>query len=217
MTSSCETTMTNARNDAIYRAWAPVYDLVMRPVYGGARRRAIEILALQPGEHVLIPGVGTGLDLPLLPAGVHVTAADINPAMLARARTKIRERDVNLVVADAQALQFPDASFDAVILNLILSVVPDGAAASREAWRVLRPGGRAVIFDKFLPERASLSPLRRAAGWAIRLIGTDPNRRLSDMIGGAPDLRVERDEASLLGGQYRIVLLRKDSRGNPVA
>ena len=86
---------------------------------------------------------------------------------------------------------------------------PDGAAAFREAWRVLCPGGRVVIFDKFLPERASLSRLRRAAGWLIRCIGTDPNRRLSDLTGGVPGIRVERNEASLLRGQYRIVLLRK--------
>ncbi len=203
------TTMSNERNAVIYRAWAPIYDLVMRPVYGAARRRAIQLLALQPGERVLISGAGTGLDLPLLPVGACVMAVDLNPAMLAKARAKVGGRDVNLVLMNAQALQLPDASFDAVILNLILSVVPDGAAAFREAWRVLRPGGRAVIFDKFLPEQSRLSPLRQMLGGVIRALGTDPNRRLSEITGGGADLVIERDEASLLHGQYRIVLLRK--------
>ena len=94
--------------------------------------------------------------------------------------------------------------------SLILSVVPDGAAAFREAWRVLRPGGRAVIFDKFLPEAGRLSLLRRAIGAVLRVLGTDPNRRLSQLIAGAPGLVVERNEPSLLRGQYRIVLLRKE-------
>ncbi len=201
--------MENRRNLAIYRRWAPVYDWVMRPLYGGARRRAIALLALQPGEEVLIPGVGTGLDLPLLPPGVRITAIDLSPAMLAQARAKAGGRPVSFAVMDAQVLPFPDTSFDAAILNLILSVVPDGAAVLRETWRVLRPGGRVIILDKFLPEQSRLSPLRRALGRVLRAIGTDPNRRLSELLGSPADLVIERNQADLLRGQYRLVLLRK--------
>ncbi len=205
--------MNNQRNLVTYRLYAPLYDFAFRRVYATGRRRAIELLNLQPGERVVIPGVGTGLDLPLLPSGVHITATDLSPAMLNKARAKARGREVAFAVMDAQALQLPDNSFDAVILNLILSVVPDGAAAFCEAWRVLRPGGRAVIFDKFLPEQRRLSSFRRLLGGVIRVLGTDPNRRLSEIIGGSPGLVVECDEANLLRGQYRIVLLRKG--GNP--
>ncbi len=201
--------MTNQRNLGIYRLYAPIYDLVFQPVLAAGRKHAIELLNLQSSERVVIPGVGTGLDLPLLPSSVRITATDLSPAMLDKARVKVHGRDVNFAVMDAQALQLPDNSFDAAILNLILSVVPDGAAAFREAWRVLRPGGRAVIFDKFLPESSQLSPFRQSLGRIVRALGTDPNRRLSDIIGGAPDLVVEQDEPSLLNGQYRIVLLQK--------
>jgi ubiquinone/menaquinone biosynthesis C-methylase UbiE len=201
--------MINQRNLVIYRLYAPVYDAVMRPVMNTARRREIDRLQLQAGEHVLISGAGTGLDLPLIPAGVHITAIDLSPAMLDRARHKAAGRDVSFIEMDAQALKFADSTFDAVILNLILSVVPDGATAFREAWRVLKPGGRAVIFDKFLPEHAVLSPLRRVMGKVIAALGTDPNRRLSDIIGSVPDVSVEHDGPSLLRGQYRIVVLRK--------
>jgi phosphatidylethanolamine/phosphatidyl-N-methylethanolamine N-methyltransferase len=164
---------------------------------------------VQPGERVLVPGVGTGMGLAALPYGAHITASDLSPAMLAQARRKLAGKAAVLEVMDAQRLRYPDARFDAILMSLILSVVPDSAAAFREAWRVLRPGGRAVIFDKFLPEHGWLSLLRRAVGWAARAIGTDPNRRLSEIIAGASDLVVERNEASLLRGQYRIVLLRK--------
>jgi len=201
--------MDDKRNLATYRLWAPVYDYVMQPVYGRARRRAIELLNLLPGEKVLIPGIGTGLDLPLIPADVQLTGIDLAPSMLEKARLKADGRAVKLAVMNAQKLEFESNSFDAVILNLILSVVPDGAAAFGEAWRVLRPGGRAVIFDKFLPESESLTLFRSILGRIIRIIGTDPNRRLSHMLCSSPDLNIILNEPILLNGQYRIILLRK--------
>ena len=201
--------MDDERNQTIYKWWAPVYDKVMGPFAGKARQHAIELLKLQPGESVLLSGVGTGLDLPHIQAGVKATGIDLSSAMLRKARDKANGQDVKLCEMNAQTLDFPDGSFDAVILNLILSVVPDGAAAFREAWRVLRPGGQAVIFDKFASEDGKLSALRRGLGKIIALFGTDPNRRLSDIIGQPADLTIEHNESSLLHGQYRIVLLRK--------
>ena len=201
--------MDNDNNLRIYRAWAPVYDLVMGPFSGRARQQAIKLLDLRPGEQLLIPGVGTGMDLPLIPPSISVVGVDISREMLAKAHLRVGGRQVTLLEMDAQALDFADGTFDAVLFNLILSVVPDGAAAFREAWRALRPGGRAVIFDKFLSESSKLTPVRRLAGRVVSIIGTDPNRRLSDIIGGVPGLIAERDQASLLGGLYRIVRLYK--------
>jgi len=201
--------MDNDNNLRIYRTWAPVYDLVMGPFSGRARRQAVKLLDLRPGEQLLIPGVGTGMDLPLIPLGISVVGVDISREMLAKAHLRVGGRQVTLLEMDAQALDFADGNFDAVLFNLILSVVPDGAAAFREAWRALRPGGRAVIFDKFLSENSKLTPLRRLTGRVVSAIGTDPNRRLSDIIGGAPGLTIERDQSSLLGGLYRIVRLYK--------
>ena len=201
--------MNDERNQTIYKLWAPVYDRVMGPFAGKARRRAIELLNLRAGERVLLTGVGTGLDLPHLKPGVKATGIDLSPAMLHKARAKVDGQDVTLSEMNAQALNFPDDSFDVVILNLILSVVPDGAAAFQEAWRVLRAGGRIVIFDKFAPEGKQPSAVRRGLGHIIALFGTDPNRRLSDVIGRSHDMKIERDEPSLLHGQYRIVLLSK--------
>lgn len=204
--------MDKERNRRIYRLWAPVYDAFFTRVFDRPRRRAIELLDLQPGERLLIPGIGTGLDLPYIPAGVSVVGTDISPEMLDKARPKADDRAVTLLEMDAQALEFPDASFDAVLLNLILSVVPDGAIAFREAWRVLKPGGRGVILDKFLPEDSALTPGRRLVGRIARALGTDPNRRLSEIIGGVPGLIIERDEPSLLRGQYRILKMWKEQQ-----
>ena len=206
--------MNDERNQTIYRWWAPVYDKVMGPFAGKARQRAIEALNLRAGEQVLLSGVGTGLDLPYLPAEVKAVGIDLSPEMLRKARAKANRQNVVLCEMNAQALDFPDSSFDVVILNLILSVVPDGAATFREAWRVLRPGGRAVIFDKFAAEAGRISALRRGMGKIIALFGTDPNRRLSEMMGSPVDLAIERDEPSLLHGQYRIVLLCKQGHSD---
>jgi phosphatidylethanolamine/phosphatidyl-N-methylethanolamine N-methyltransferase len=201
--------MNNTYNLKLYGFYAPRYERLFGWLYTQPQRRAVSLLNAQPGERVFVPGVGTGMGLSELPVDARITAIDLSPAMLAQAQRKLAGRVIDFEVMDAQHVRFPDASFDAVLLSLILSVVPDGAAAFREAWRVLRPGGRAVIFDKFLPESGRLSLLRRAIGAAMRAIGTDPNRCLSQLIAGAPDLVVERNESSLLRGQYRIVLLRK--------
>jgi ubiquinone/menaquinone biosynthesis C-methylase UbiE len=201
----------NAYNLKLYGFYAPRYERLFAWLYARPQHRAVALLNVQPGERVLVPGVGTGLGLAALPAGAHVTAIDLSPAMLAQAQRKLTGRAIAFEVMDAQHLCYPDGSFDAALLSLILTVVPDGAAAFREAWRVLRPGGRAVIFDKFLPEAGRLSPLRRAVGAVMRVIGTDPNRRLSELIEGAPGLVIEHNEPSLLRGQYRIVRLRKQS------
>ena len=203
--------MNNTYNLKLYGFYAPRYERLFGWLYTRPQRRAVALLTVQPGERVFVPGVGTGMGLAELPVDAHITAIDLSPAMLAQARRKLAGRAIDFEVMDAQHLRYADASFDVVLLSLILSVVPDGAAAFREAWRVLRPDGRAVIFDKFLPEAGRLSLLRRAIGAVMRAIGTDPNRRLSQLIAGVPGLIVERDEPSLLGGQYRIVLLRKEA------
>jgi len=203
--------MNNRRNLALYRLYAPLYDGLVRPLFHTARQRAIELLQLRPGERLLLSGAGTGLDLPLIPPGVRVTAVDLSPAMLQKGREKGNGRAA-FALMDAQQLGLAAAAFDAVALNLILSVAPDGGAAFAEAWRALRPGGRAVIFDKFLAEDGRLSPLRRAVGKVIAKLGTDPNRHLSDILRAAEPISIEQNEASLFGGQYRIALLHKPEK-----
>ena len=200
--------MNNQRNLRIYRLWAPLYDAAIGRVFDRPRRRAIDLLQLQPGEHLLLSGAGTGLDLPLISPEIRVMAVDLSPAMLQKAWQKGHGR-ATFALMDAQALALPDHIFDAAALNLILSVVPDGQAAFREAWRTLRPGGRLVIFDKFLPEDGRLSPLRGAVGKIIAALGTDPNRRLSDVIPQERVAAVSRNDPAIFRGQYRLVLLRK--------
>lgn len=189
-----------------YTLWSPIYDLVVRPLQQ-ARQRSIAVLALRPGDRVLVPGVGTGEDLRLMPAGVSVVGADLTPAMLGRARAK--GVATPLCVMDSRRLAFADASFDAVVLHLILAVMDEPGRGLREAARVLRPGGRIAVFDKFLADAARPSPLRRLANAITSTLFSDINRRLGDMIADSgAGLEIVHDEAVLFRGAYRIVLLR---------
>jgi len=203
--------LTNRWNRSIYRLWSPLYDRLFDRFFAApGRRQAMQRLDLQPGERVLLVGVGTGADLPLLPAGVWAVGVDLSPDMLARAAAKLplAGRDVMLVQGDAQALPLPAGQFDAALLNLVLSVVPDGATCLRETLRALRAKGRVVIFDKFLPDDASLGLGRRLFNFFTTLVGTDINRRFGDIARNSP-CTIVNDTPSLLRGAYRVILLQK--------
>ena len=202
--------MTNRWNQFIYRLWAPIYDATVDHFFLPGRKRAIELLDLQPGERVLLVGIGTGADLPILPIGVQATGVDISSDMLKRARQKLPlpGREVTLLQGDAQQLLVDELSFDVVIFNLILSVIPDGAACLRENLRALKPGGRAIVFDKFLPDSGTLSLGRKFLNLGSTLFGTDITRRFGDLVKGIL-VKVISDEPSLLNGTYRVILLRK--------
>ncbi len=202
--------MTNTYNRFIYRLWAPIYDATVGGVFQSGRKRAFDILDLQPGERVLLVGVGTGADLPLLPEGVQAVGVDLSPAMLAKARVRLPLPgcEVELLEGDAQKLQVEEAGFDAVVFNLILSVIPDGRACLRENLRALKPGGRAVVFDKFLPDVGQLSFGRRLLNIGSTLFGTDINRRFCDMAQGL-DLVITRNEPSIMNGLYRVILIKR--------
>lgn len=195
-------------NRARYTVLAPVYDAFAG--FHRQRRRAAELLDLRAGERVLIDGCGTGADLRYLPRGAEVSACDLTPAMVER--TRARAETLGLAVdartADAQALPYPDAAFDVVLLHLILAVVPDPVAAIREAERVLRPGGRATVLDKWVPAGRAPSLARRAANLVANAVATDLTRSLEPLV-AATSLRVEHQERAGPGGFFTLTLLRR--------
>jgi ubiquinone/menaquinone biosynthesis C-methylase UbiE len=203
--------MSDASLRRAYGFWALVYDLIVGGV-GRARRRSLEVLAPRPGERVLLVGVGTGLDLPHLPRHARYDAVDLAPAMLRRARHRAERLGlpVTALEASAASLPFADGRYDAAILHLILAVVPDPAAALREVERTLRPGGRAVVWDKMLPDGGRPSLLRRGLHALTHRHLTGFLFDLPSTLAAAPSLRVTHREPSVLGGLWQIVLLEKD-------
>lgn len=200
-------------NRVRYTAWAPIYDRVVG-LAGFTAARAASISALQLGsaDRVLIAGAGTGLDLAYVPAEVTVAAFDVTPAMVQRLRRRAATsgRHVSCQIADARRMPYADETFDAVVLHLILAVMPEPARGLAEATRVLRPGGRIAIFDKFLPQDERPSAARRAANLVARVLFSDINVRFEDLVGGLP-LTIERHQAAGFRGLYRTLTLRKDA------
>ena len=190
-----------------YSLYAPVYDPVVRRLDAG-RRRSLALVDLRPGERVLIPGCGTGLDFPHLPGGLDVVAGDVAPGMNRAARTRRTASAGPRSAARCPRLDLPDGSFDVVLLHLLLAVVPDPEAAIRETARVLRPGGRVAVFDKFLPDGERPSLRRRLAGAVARVVATDLNRQLGPLLDHAGLVLVHREPA-LFGGLFEAALARK--------
>ncbi|MCC7282988.1 MAG: class I SAM-dependent methyltransferase [Acetobacteraceae bacterium] len=86
-------------------------------------------------------GVVTRALLAALPEAVRIVATDLSQAMLDHAASTIASGRITWQQADAQALPFPDGSFDAVVCQFGVMFFPDKAKAFAEAYRVLRPGG----------------------------------------------------------------------------
>jgi SAM-dependent methyltransferase len=137
------------------------------------RDRLREILEAKPGERILEVGPGTGyytLDVAewVKPDGA-VEILDLQDEMLAHTMRRAGERgltNVSPTQADATAMPYEDASFDAAFLVTVLGEIPDQDAALRELARVLKPGGRLVVGELFGdPHYVRLGPLRlRASG-----------------------------------------------------
>lgn len=197
----------NRWNRLRYSLWAPAYDLVGRR-FDRQRRASLGLLDLKPGERVLLVGAGTGADLPYLPDGCAVVATDLTFAMLAKARTRLRP-GIRLAIMDGQQLALPPESFDAVVLHLIVAVIPDPARCLQEVDRVLRPGGRAVVFDKFV--KGGKPPLLlRAVNVVSGALFTEVTRNFERILAkSGARLTVEQDLPALFRGVFRRIMLRK--------
>ena len=191
-----------------YRLLAPVYDLAVRGTLARARARSLARLQRRARGEVLVAGIGTGLDLPLLPPAHRYVGVDLTRAMLSRAVARRGPLEVCFVEGDVQALPFADAGFDMAVLHLILAVVPRPVDCLAEIARVLRPGGRVLLFDKFLRpgERAWL---RRALNPVARRIATRTDVVFEEVLAAVPGLAVVADEPALAGGWFRLIELEK--------
>ena len=191
-----------------YSLIAPLYDLIIERPLLKARARSLRDLPADTPGHVLVSGVGTGLDLPLVPALHRYAALDFNMAMLSRARAHGANLNVDWVLGDSMALPFAEAQFDHAVLHLILAVVPQPEKCLGEAARVLKPGGTILVFDKFLrPQQRAW--LRRIFNPLTRRIATRMDVVFEDVLREVPGLQVVSDVPLLAGGWFRGIVLQK--------
>jgi SAM-dependent methyltransferase len=174
---------------------AAVYDTLSRLLLGPfVGRIAADVAVVAPdGARVLEVGCGPGhLSIRLARRhGLEVTGLDLDPAMVERARAtvdRLGDRDEHrpsFLVGDVASLAFPDGSFDLVVSTLSMHHWADPAAGLAEIGRVLRPGGRALVWDfrpgarphPFGPRHAHVpDPVHHARRSPLRVIGATPWR-----------------------------------------
>jgi phosphatidylethanolamine/phosphatidyl-N-methylethanolamine N-methyltransferase len=159
--------VTAVENDFVTRVYenlASVYDFTFGPTLHPGRLRAIERMAIEPGDTVLEVGVGTGINASLYPRECSVTGVDLSAPMLEKARLRIARKaawNVKLMEMDAADLKFADGSFDIVYAPYLISVVPDPVKVAREMKRVCRSGGRIIFLNHFRSPNLVLSRVER--------------------------------------------------------
>lgn len=158
----------------------------------------IRLAALRPGERVLDVACGTGvvarLESQLVGASGTVAGLDVNPGMLAVARSATPPgMPIEWHEASAEAMPFPDASFDVVLCQMGLEFVPDKYTALREMRRVLMRGGRLILnvpgptplLFKIMEEGLARHVGAEAAGFVDRVFSLHDTAEIQDLVNGA--------------------------------
>jgi phosphatidylethanolamine/phosphatidyl-N-methylethanolamine N-methyltransferase len=182
-----------------YARWAPVYDLVFGQVFERGRMASIQA-AERIGGRILEVGVGTGISLPDYARTNRLVGVDISEPMLRKALARVREQKLDnvetLAVMDAKSLAFPDAFFDVIVAQYVITTVPDPEATLDEFARVLKPGGEIVLVNHIGAETGlrkafeqGFAPIARRLGWRPEF----PWERLQRWVDRHPEMRfVER-------------------------
>lgn len=136
---------------------------------------------IEPGDTVVDVGSGSGVDalVAALRAGSEgcVYGVDMTPAMIEKAEANVRRAGVDTVqILEGRADDLPldDASVDVLTSNGVFNLVPDKERAFREAYRVLRPGGRLQVADIALSEPVSEESKANPELWAECIVGAEP-------------------------------------------
>src|SRR5246500_2373750 len=198
-----------------YARWAPVYDLVFGAVFERGRHAAIAA-AERVGGRVLEVGVGTGISLPHYSRDLKICGIDISEPMLRKARERVDEYELSNVeslrVMDAEHLEFPDASFDVIVAQYVITTVPNPEATLDEFARVLRPGGEIVLVSRVGAEaglRHSLEhwfqPAARKLGWRTEFSFA----RYARWAAQSPDMRLIERRAMPPFGHFNLIRFGK--------
>jgi ubiquinone/menaquinone biosynthesis C-methylase UbiE len=163
-------------------------------------------ICAQATGQVLEVAIGTGLNIGLYPPGIALTGVDLSPGMLAIARHRAHElgRTVELQCGDAEALAFPDASFDTVVCTFSLCAIPDHQQALTEMVRVLRPGGLLLLADHVAAAHPALRAVQGIAELVSVPLGGEHFRRRPIELVRSAGLGIEHHDRFAAGVVERL-------------
>lgn len=180
----------------------------------------VSLLALKPGDVALDLGSGAGVDCFLASRKVgpkgRVIGVDMTPEMLSRARTNARSgpyRNVEFRLGEIEHLPVADNTVDVVLSNCVINLAPDKEAVYREAFRVLRTGGRLAVSDVVATRRIPTRERADPTLWSSCSSGAIERDRLKTLLRriGFQDVRVDLDPppgaAPTLQGQASLGVL----------
>ncbi len=163
------------------------------------------------GPKVLEVGVGTGKNMPYYPKGVQVTAVDLTPGMMAYAKKRAAELnvDVDLQLGDAQNLDFPDDTFDDVVSTFVFCSVPDPTLGLKELLRVTKPHGRLLMLEHMRTENEIVGLMMDVMNPVmVRLSGANINRRTVEHVQQS-GWQLEQVEDVGMKGIFKMIVARK--------
>jgi len=180
---------TQPHRSSLYSNLVPAYQALWPAIARKNIRSAIDSLRIPSSAHVLEVGVGTGLSLESYPRHANVTGVDLSESMLAEAQQIMEERDwrhINVLPMNAEALAFPDSSFDFVTSFHTISVVSNPHAMMSEIVRVCRPGGRILIINHFRSDNPLIARFVDSAGNITKHLGWRTDLDLDQIVGELP-------------------------------
>jgi ubiquinone/menaquinone biosynthesis C-methylase UbiE len=162
---------------------AKTFDIMNRGIEVRYGERKREWFSRAVGRTLLV-AVGTGLDLQYFPSGQNVVGIDISSKMLEKAKGKlnINTSNTKLVRADVQMLGFADNSFDSVVTSCTFCSVPDPVLGLKELRRVMKPGGKLLMFEHVRSNIFWMGPMMDLLTYVSRKVGPDLNRRTKEDV-----------------------------------
>ena len=199
-----------ATTRARYQRLAPMYDRMEALSERRFRPWRHKLWSLVQGPHVLEVGVGTGKNMPFWPPGVDMTAIDLTPGMLDRARQRADELHLKatLRLGDVQALDFPNATFDTVVATFVFCSVPDPILGLCELKRVVKPGGQMILLEHMRSPKAVIGKIMDVLNpVVVRVMGGNINRRTVENVQTA-GWSIEQADPLGMGGIVKLILAR---------
>jgi ubiquinone/menaquinone biosynthesis C-methylase UbiE len=201
------TALTRAR----YQRISPLYDRIEWLMERRFRPWREKLWQFVCGPRVLEVGVGTGKNIEFWPLNCRLTAIDLTPGMLDRARQQAKRLERNqddLLLADVQHLEFPSAVFDTVVATFVFCSVPDPVQGLREIGRVVQPDGQILLLEHVRIDRPIIGRMMDLfAPLVVRLNGANINRRTVENVRAA-GLRIDRVEDLDKMGMFKLIFAR---------